>query len=101
MENFTIHVFGYGETQINSEDFSNKVATDTLTTVNPLLEAVFAKKPADNPTLITEFHAVNFFGYNDVRWMSNDGFNVQNDNDLKPFIDNLIAELKVVNKTTV
>jgi hypothetical protein len=33
--------------------------------------------------------------------MSNDGFNVQNDDDLKPFIDNLIAELKVVNKTTV
>lgn len=94
MENFTIHVFGYGETQINSKDLSVKVATDTLTTVTPLLAGVFAKKPADNPTLVTDFHAVNFFGYKDVRWMSKEGFNVKDDADLKPLIDNLIAELQ-------
>ena len=46
MENFTIHIFGYGETQINSKDLSVKVSTDTLTTVTPLLTGVFAKKPA-------------------------------------------------------
>ena len=94
MENFTIHVFGYGETQINSKDLSVKVATDTLTTVTPLLASVFSKKPADNPTLVTDFHAVNFFGYNDVRWMTKEGFNVKDDADLKPLIDNLIAELQ-------
>jgi hypothetical protein len=94
MENFTIHVFGYGETQINSKDLSVKVATDTLTTVTPLLAGVFAKKPADNPTLVTEFHAVNFFGYNDVRWMSKESFDVKDDADLKPLIDALISELQ-------
>jgi hypothetical protein len=94
MENFTIHVFGYGETQINSKDLSVKVATDTLTTVTPLLAGVFAKKPSDNPTLVTEFHAVNFFGYNDVRWMSKQGFNVKDDADLKPLVDALISELQ-------
>lgn len=94
MENFTIHVFGYGETQINSKDLSIKVATNTLTTVTPLVAGVFAKKPADNTTVITDFHAINFFGYDDVRWMSQDGFNVRNDADLKPLIDNLIAELQ-------
>ena len=94
MENFTIHIFGYGETQINSKDLSIKVATSTLTTVTPLLDGIFAKKPADNPTIITDFHAINIFGYNDVRWMSKDGFNVKDDADLKPLIDSLIAELQ-------
>jgi hypothetical protein len=96
MENFTIHIFGYGETQINSTDLSVKVATDTLTTVTPLIEAIFAQKPADNPTLITEFHAINLFGYNDVRWTSKDSFNVQDDADLVPLINALIVELENV-----
>jgi hypothetical protein len=94
MENFTIHVFGYGETQINSKDLSVKVPTDTLTTVTPLLAGVFAKKPTDNTTLETDFHAVNFFGYNDVRWMSKEGFNLKDEADFKTLIDNLIAELQ-------
>ena len=96
MKNFTIHIFGYGETQINSKDLSVKVATDTLTTVTPLIEAIFAQKPADNPTLITEFHAINLFGYNDVRWTSKDSFNVQDDADLVPLINALIVELENV-----
>lgn len=100
MENYTIHIFGYGETQINSKDLSVKVATDTLTTVTPLVEAIFAKKPVDNPTLITEFHAINLFGYNDIRWMSIEGFDVKDDADLIPLIDALIVELQAVNNTT-
>jgi len=94
MENFTIHIFGYGETQINSQDLSIKVATNTLTTVTPLIDAIFAEKPADNTTIITDFHAINIFGYNDVRWMSENGFNVKDDADLIPLIDALIAELQ-------
>jgi hypothetical protein len=96
MENFTIHIFGYGETQINSKHLSVKVATDTLTTVTPLLAGVYAKKPADNPTLVTEFHAVNLFGYKDVRWTSKDSFNVKDDANLVPLIDALIVELESV-----
>ena len=94
MENFTIHIFGYGETQINSKDLSVKVATDTLTTVTPLVDGIFAEKPADNPTLITDFHAINLFGYNDARWTAKDSFNVKDDANLKPLIDALIAELQ-------
>ncbi len=101
MENFTIHIFGYGETQINSKDLSVKVATDSLTTVTPLVAGIFAKKPADNPTLITEFHAINLFGYNDVKWQVKDNsFNVKNNADLKSLIDALIAELQAVYNTT-
>lgn len=96
MENFTIHIFGYGETQINSKDLSVKVKTDTLTTVTPLIADVFAKKPANNPTLITDFHAINIFNHKDVRWMAKDGFGVKDDVSLNPFIDALIVELQAV-----
>jgi len=95
MENFTIHIFGYGETQINSKELSIKVATDTLTTVTPLVEAIFAKKPADNPAVISPFHAINIFGYKDVRWIEKNSFSVKNDEQLKPLIDALIAELQI------
>jgi hypothetical protein len=95
MENFTIHIFGYGETQINSEELSVKVPTDTLTTVTPLVEAIFAKKPADNPAVISPVHAINIFGYNDIRWVEKDSFTVKDDEELKPLIDALIAELQV------
>jgi len=99
MENFTIHIFGYGETQINSKDLSVKVATNSLTKVTPLIAEIFAKKPTENPTLITEFHAINLFGHSDIRWMSKEGFNLKDDADLKTLIDNLIAELQNVKDT--
>ena len=100
MENFTIHIFGYGETQINSKELSVKLSTDTLTTVTALVEAIFAKKPADNPAVISPFHAINIFGYKDVRWVEKNSFSVKNDEELKPLIDALIAELATKTTTT-
>jgi len=100
MKNFTIHIFGYGETQINSEELSVKVTTDTLTTVQPVIDAIFAKKPEDS-NAEQKFHAINLFGFNDVRYMSKDGFDVKDDADLKPLIDALIAELQTVKEAEV
>jgi hypothetical protein len=94
MENFTIHIFGYGETQINSKELSVKVKTDTLKTAQPVINQIFSKKPADNSTLITNFHAINLFGYNEVRWQGKDSFTNKDDADLKPLVDSLIAELQ-------
>ena len=94
MENFTIHIFGYGETQINSKDLSIKVPNDSLTTVTSLIAEIFAKKPADNPTVITDLHAISIFGYESFMWQSKKSFNFKNENELKPFIDALIAELQ-------
>jgi hypothetical protein len=93
MENFTIHIFGYGETQINSKDLSVKVSTDSLTKVKALVDAIWAKKPTDSKAE-AKFHAINIFGYKDVRWLSKDGFNLK-DEDFKVLIDALIAELQV------
>jgi len=104
MENFTIHIFGYGETQINSKDLSVKVATSSLTAVTPLVQAIFAKKPEDNTSVVDGYHAINLFGYNEIRWSSKGkdvkGFDVKNDEALKPLIDALIAELSTTTTTT-
>jgi hypothetical protein len=100
MENFTIHIFGYGETQINSKDLSIKVLTNTLATAQPIIDAIFAKKPEDNSSVITEFHAINIFGNKDIRWMNKGknigGFNVSDGEDLEPIINALISELQAV-----
>jgi hypothetical protein len=93
MENFTIHIFGYGETQINSKEFSVKVVTTTLQTVTPLINAVWNKRPEDS-TAEENYHVVNLFGHNDIRWVSKDGFKLKDQQDLVTFIDDLIAELR-------
>ena len=94
MENFTIHIFGYGETQINSKELSVKVKTSSLTAVQPVINQIFSKKPADNPTLVTEYHAIHIFGNDDGRWQCKNGFKDEKDTDLKPLLDTLIAELQ-------
>jgi hypothetical protein len=93
MENFTIHIFGYGETQINSKEFSVKVVTTTLQTVTPLVDAIWSKKP-EGSIAEENYHVVNLFGYNDIRWVSKDGFKLKDQQDLVTFIDDLIAELR-------
>ena len=99
MENFTIHIFGYGETQINSKELSVKVSTDTLTTVTALVEAIFAKKPADNPAVISPFHAINIFGYKDVRWVEKNSFSVKNDEELiRKYLDKPLFRGMLIHK---
>ena len=93
MENFTIHIFGYGETQINSNEFSKKIATTELIKVKPLDDALWNKKPLDLETQ-EKYHVIHIFNYNDIRFVSKDGFQLENEEDLKPLIDDLILEMK-------
>jgi hypothetical protein len=61
MKNFnTIHIFGYGETQLISSDSNKKVATSILKKVQAVIDNVYSKKPADN-NAGTEYHAINIF----------------------------------------
>ena len=94
MENFTIHIFGYGETQINSSEFSVKVKTTELKKVKALIDAIWVKKPEDS-NAEEKYHVINLFGYNDIRWVSKDGFELSEQEDLIPFVDDLIAELRI------
>ena len=62
----TIHIFGYGESQIigtgdDDKGFSNKVPTSSLTTVSAFIDELFTHKPADNTSVKTEYHKIDVF----------------------------------------
>jgi hypothetical protein len=56
----TIHIFGYGETQVISKEKNAKVSSSTLTTLENVIQDVFSKKPSDLETT-SEYHAINIF----------------------------------------
>ena len=45
----TLHIFGYGETQVITETENKKVATDSIVGVQAVVDDLYSKKPADNP----------------------------------------------------
>jgi hypothetical protein len=93
MENFTIHIFGYGETQINSKDLSVKVKSTELKKLKTLVDKVWSKKPQDSDAE-QNYHVIHCFGHDDVRYGSKKGFSLKKDEELKPLIDDLVAELE-------
>ena len=56
----TIHIFGYGETQLIGKESNKKVSTSVLKSAIKVVEYVYSKKPIDNNATI-EYHAVNIF----------------------------------------
>ena len=45
----TLHIFGYGETQVITDKENKKVATDSIVGVQALIDDIYSKKPSDNP----------------------------------------------------
>ena len=45
----TLHIFGYGETQVITDKENKKVATDSIVGVQALVDDLYYKKPSDNP----------------------------------------------------
>jgi hypothetical protein len=60
----TLHIFGYGETQVIGNDgttsVNKKVSTSVLTKVTPVVDDVYSFKPSDNLSP-NEYHAINIF----------------------------------------
>ena len=54
----TLHIFGYGETQLNGE-IEKKVSTSTLTKAKAVIDYMYSLKPADSDAG-EEFHAITF-----------------------------------------
>jgi hypothetical protein len=98
MENLTIHVFGYGETQIIKKDVNFKTATSDLTKVQPLLDALWAMKPED-VTGGDGFRSVTFFNFSTKQWMGKKdeaSFTIKGEDTLVAQIDELIAEMEAL-----
>jgi hypothetical protein len=60
----TLHIFGYGETQVigsnGDTNVNKKVATSSLTKAQAVIDNVYSFKPADN-TSPNVFFAINIF----------------------------------------
>jgi hypothetical protein len=56
----TIHIFGYGETQLIKKNVNIKCPTSELTSVGGVISNVYSKKPSDSDAS-AEYHAVNLF----------------------------------------
>ena len=93
MKNFTIHIFGYGETQVISSELSKKISSNSLTKVKPLVDAIWSKKPKGSK-VDAEYHVIHIFNYNSIRFVNKDGFKLDNEENLIPLIDDLILEMK-------
>jgi len=96
----TIHIFGYGETQLISSDSNKKVATLTLLKVQAVIDNVYSKKPADN-NAGTEYHAINILNNLFVDYIpkerSEKSFRVQYKDLDATLINELVDEIKALN----
>jgi len=64
----TIHIFGYGETQIIGETNNGKVQSSSLTTLVPFVDHVKTFLPESGVTL-TDYHVIHIFEGSDVRYL--------------------------------
>jgi hypothetical protein len=60
MEYNTLHIFGYGETQVITDTENKKVATDSIEGVQLVVDDLYSKKPFDNPAT-TDYRVISIF----------------------------------------
>jgi len=94
--NFTIHIFGYGETQYITENINFKALTTELSAVQPLIDDIWLERPQEERGS-GEYFVINVFNYNRKSWLGKGdeaaSFNVKGEDTLVTLIDSLIAEI--------
>lgn len=95
----TLHIFGYGETQVIGQDgdtqVNKKVSSSVLTKVTPVVDDVYSFKPQDNLSP-NEYHAINIFNDMFADYQPSgkfDSWRVQWADLNKVAIDELVAEV--------
>jgi hypothetical protein len=63
----TLHIFGYGETQLIGKDFNKKIPSTSLTTLAAVVNNVYSFKPEENAAL-NNYHAINIFNSMFADW---------------------------------
>ncbi len=56
----TLHIFGYGETQVITDTENKKVATDSIVGVQALVDDLYSKKPSGNAAT-TDYRVISIF----------------------------------------
>jgi hypothetical protein len=67
----TIHIFGYGETQLIGADSNKKVPSSALSTLQAVVDNIYSFKPVDN-SATKEYHAINIFYDMFADWQTKD-----------------------------
>jgi hypothetical protein len=95
MENYnTLHIFGYGECQIISENENKKVLTELCPSAQAVVDMVYSFKPVDN-NASTNYININIFNNMFAEYCSIDGFFRVEYSELNiSLVDDLIVEIK-------
>lgn len=73
MTNFnTLHIFGYGETQVITYIENKKVISDELSGAQPVVNNVYSLKPSDSDAG-TDYRSINIFNGLFVDYLDNEG----------------------------
>lgn len=90
----TLHIFGYGETQVIKQDSNKKVSTSSLTKTQAVIDNVYSKKPQDSDAS-ADVHAVNIFSgmFADYQPKTGKSFRVKFEDLDAAAVDALVAEV--------
>ena len=56
----TLHIFGYGETQVITDKENKKVPTDSIVGVQDLVDEIYSKKPSGNAAT-SDYRTISIF----------------------------------------
>lgn len=95
----TIHIFGYGETQIIGKDNNGKVQSSELTNLGALVDHI--KGFVTTGVTLTNYHVIHIFEGNDVRYLGvgtedrkvETSFSVKYDQINPALLDNFVNEV--------
>jgi len=90
----TLHIFGYGETQVITDTENKKVASDELSDVQPVVDNIYSLKPADSDAS-ADYRTINIFNGLFVDYSDNEGrrFRVEYSELDSALIDALVEEV--------
>lgn len=93
----TLHIFGYGETQVITDTESKKVASDLLSDVQPVIDNIYSIKPADSDAG-TDYRTINIFNGLFADYLDDQGnrFRVDYSELDSVLIEKLVSEIKAV-----
>jgi hypothetical protein len=93
MENYnTIHLFGFGQNQIISNDSNNSVSSEQLTKLVPFVE--YIKTLVPSKSVLTDYAVIHIFNGDTIRYL---GEQTENRQDKTSFI----IQWKKFDKTTL
>ena len=63
----TIHIFGFGDTQIIKENLNKSAKSADLTTLTAFIDSIKAQKPVE--VAAADYHVIHIFEGNSVRYL--------------------------------